>query len=107
MTIPRSTFLVRTLTAGVLAVHPFFSQAAATPGAYRVFIGTYTGEKSRGIYGAQFDPATGQLSTPELATECKNPAFLAVHPNGRVLYAANEVGDFGGKHQGSISAYSI
>ncbi|HYG34558.1 MAG TPA: lactonase family protein, partial [Clostridia bacterium] len=73
----------------------------------RVYIGTYTGAKSKGIYLAHFDSATGKLGRPELAAETKHPTFLALHPNGRFLYAVNETGDFGGKNQGSISAFSI
>jgi 6-phosphogluconolactonase len=67
-----------------------------------VFFGTYTGAKSRGIYVSRFDSATGKLSAPELAAETKNPTFLAVHPNGRYLYAANEVSD-----ASIVSAFAI
>ncbi len=37
--------------------------------AIRVYFGTYTGAKSRGIYLSSFDPRTGSLSTPVLAAE--------------------------------------
>ena len=69
------------------------------------FIGTYTGEKSHGIYVSRFDAQTGGLSPAELAAETKDPTFLAVHPKQRVLYAAGEVNDFGGHETGSVSAY--
>jgi 6-phosphogluconolactonase len=36
-----------------------------------------------------------------------NPTFLAVHPNGRSLYAVGEIGNFGGKKSGSVAAFSI
>jgi 6-phosphogluconolactonase len=58
-----------------------------------VYFGTYTGAKSRGIYVSRFDSETGKLSAPELAAATQNPTFLAVHPGGRYLYAANEVSD--------------
>ncbi len=73
----------------------------------RVYIGTYTGAKSRGIYVARFDPATGRLTPPELAAESSNPSFLALHPDRPLLYAANEVSDFEGQPAGSVSAFSI
>ena len=52
-----------------------------------VFIGTGGGANSpaKGIYRADFDPATGRLSEPELAVEYKAPGFLARHPKLPVL----------------------
>lgn len=81
-----------------------------TPPAARevlVYIGTYTGEHSQGVYVSRFDPRTGALGPPELAVESPNPSFLAVHPSGNVLYAVNEVGQFDGKPAGSVSAFAI
>ncbi len=72
-----------------------------------VYIGTYTGSKSQGIYLARFQPATGRLSAPELAAETKNPSFLALHPNRPVLYAVGEIGNFEGKRTGAVSAFGI
>lgn len=71
------------------------------------YIGTYTGAKSKGIYSTRLDPKTGALSSPELAAETRNPSFLAVHPNGRWLYAIGEISDFGGKKAGAVSAFQI
>ena len=71
------------------------------------YIGTYTGAKSKGIYMAYFDPGSGKLSPPELAAEIKNPSFLALHPNGKLLYAAGELDEFGGKKGGAISGFKI
>src|ERR1051325_7345483 len=47
------------------------------------------------------------MSSPTLAAETTNPTFLAVHPNQRFLYAANETDKFGGKKSGAVSAYAI
>src|ERR1043166_823464 len=82
-------------------------EAAAAEKPMWVYIGTYTGEKSKGIYVSRFDPSSGTLTAPELAAETKSPSFLAVHPNGRFLYAVGEVGDFGGKKSGAVTAFSI
>src|SRR6266700_8028360 len=71
------------------------------------YIGTYTGAKSKGIYVARFDTETGKLSAPELAFETKNPAFLALNPNARILYGVGEVGDFQGKATGAVRAFGI
>jgi 6-phosphogluconolactonase len=67
-----------------------------------VYFGTYTNAKSKGIYVSRFDAVTGRLSTPELAAATRNPTFLAVHPNGRYLYAANEVSD-----ASTVSAFEL
>jgi len=72
-----------------------------------VYIGTYTGAKSKGIHVARFDSASGTPAPPELAAETPNPSFLAIHPNQKFLYAANEVGEFGGKKSGAVSAFVI
>jgi len=62
--------------------------ASATP--LRVFVGTYTGTTSRGIYATRFDPAKGTFTEPVLAAETPNPSFLGVSPDLKVLYAVNE-----------------
>ncbi|MCL5097403.1 MAG: lactonase family protein [Candidatus Omnitrophica bacterium] len=72
-----------------------------------VYVGTYTGAKSEGIYVCHFDEKSGSLAAPILAAETANPTFLAVHPNRSFLYAANEIGDFEGKKSGAVSAYAI
>src|SRR5437773_4291803 len=91
------------------ASHPC-AQAAATPRnskEFLVYIGTYTGGKSKGIYVARFDSVSGRLGAPELAAESLSPSFLAIHPNQRFLYAANETGEFAGKKSGAVSAFVI
>ena len=54
-----------------------------------VFIGTNTGPNtnSKGIYRAEFEPATGKLSEPVLAAEYPQPGFLTLHPKLPVLLA--------------------
>lgn len=74
---------------------------------YLVYFGTYTGAKSKGIYVARFDTASGKLSPPELAVETKSPAFLIPHPGGRVLYAVGEASAIGEAKQGGVTAFAI
>jgi len=81
--------------------------ATASSPASSVFIGTYTGGKSRGIYVCRFESASGKLGQPALAAETRNPSFLAVHPNGRWLYAAGEVSDFEGQRAGAVTAFQV
>jgi 6-phosphogluconolactonase len=80
---------------------------SAAPAGLLVYFGTYTGPASKGIYVSRFDTATGGLTPPELAAETPNPSFLAAGPDGRFLYAVNEVGEFQGKKSGFASAFAI
>jgi 6-phosphogluconolactonase len=79
----------------------------ATLAKLRVYVGTYTGPVSKGIYRLDFDPVSGALTSRAVAAETTNPSFLAISPNKKFLYAANEVGRFGGKAAGSISSFAI
>jgi 6-phosphogluconolactonase len=79
----------------------------AAKGELSVYLGTYTRGASKGIYLARLNTATGALSAPELAAETSSPSFLALHPGGRFLYAANEVATFAGEKSGSVSAFAI
>lgn len=74
---------------------------------YLMYIGTYTNSGSKGIYFCRFDARTGRPGPVELAAETPNPSFLAVLPNGRFLYAVNELGKFEGRRSGAISAFAI
>jgi 6-phosphogluconolactonase len=47
------------------------------------------------------------MSDPVLAAETKNPSFLALHPNGRFLYAVGEIDRFAGAKTGAVSAFAI
>ncbi len=72
-----------------------------------LYVGTYTGTKSKGIYAFRLD-AKGKLTPLGLAAETTSPTFLAVHPNKKFLYAANEMGSFAGKRNtGAVSAFKI
>jgi 6-phosphogluconolactonase len=73
----------------------------------RVYFGTYTGAKSKGIYVSRFDTATGALTAPELAVATASPSFLALHPSGRFLYAAGETSILEGKRVGAVAAFSV
>jgi 6-phosphogluconolactonase len=92
----------------LLAIVSFAERAAAEEptapaGKHHVYFGTYTGAKSKGIYHAIFDRATGKLSEAELAGEAVNPSFLNISPDGKFLYAVNKEGD----KQGGVLAFAI
>ena len=72
-----------------------------------MYVGTYTRGASKGIYAYSFDSANGKTAPLGLVAETENPSFLAIHPNQRYLYAANEISMYNGQVAGSISAFSI
>src|SRR3954471_5796718 len=82
---------------------------AETPkdGPMWIFVGTYTGKKSQGIYRVEFDPATGKLGTPELAAEVTSPSFLAVGPDRKHLFCVCEIGEFKGKKAGGVAGFAL
>lgn len=71
--------------AGRAATHDFW-----------LYIGTYTGHGSEGIYVARYQSDTGVVSAPRLAARLPNPAFLDVLPQRRRLLTALDVGTNGG-----------
>ncbi len=73
----------------------------------RVYIGTYTGPKSRGIYIAAFNLVSGRLGRPTLAASTPSPSFLALHPKLPVLYAVGETSQLGPNKEGAVSAFRI
>ncbi len=80
----------------------------AAKGQYIAYVGTYTSKTdSKGIYAYRFDSEKGQLTAIGVAAETTDPSFLAVHPNGKYLYAVNEIGNFNGGTSGAVSAFAI
>ena len=78
-----------------------------------VYVGTYTGAKSKGIY--LFRLQTQGLEVPQnitllplgLAAETANPSFLELDPARRLVFAANELDRFEGKPTGAVSAFAV
>jgi 6-phosphogluconolactonase len=73
------------------------------------YIGTYTSHGgvsngSVGIYSFHWNAATGSLTDIRAAATTSSPSFLALHPNGRFLYAVNESASGEADH---ITAFAI
>ncbi|HTQ60750.1 MAG TPA: lactonase family protein [Candidatus Solibacter sp.] len=95
-------------TPGLLFSQAKTTEKPAAKGQYIAYVGTYTTKtNSKGIYAYRFDPAKGRLTPIGVAAEATDPSFLAVHPNGKFLYAVNEIGNFNGEVSGAVSAFSI
>jgi 6-phosphogluconolactonase len=91
----------------LFAALPTGMRSAENAKKYLVYVGTYTNTGSKGIYAYRFDPATGNTESLGLAAETEEPSFLALAPNRRFLYAANETKNYGGQKTGAVTAFSV
>ncbi|MFG3288380.1 lactonase family protein [Streptomyces sp. NPDC048179] len=75
-------------TASAATSTPAKSPARPRP----LYLGTYTSVDGggTGIGLAAYDPATGAITGTGTLTGVSDPSYLAVHPDGRTLYAVNE-----------------
>ncbi len=100
----RCLYLLMALTCMTVFSSP---TSAAEPDTTAVFIGTYTGGDSKGIYRFDLNTASGAVTAPKLAAEVPSPSFLAIDPKKSFLYAVSEINDFQGKKGGAVSGFSI
>lgn len=78
------------------------------PDTEMLYVGTYTETgRTHGIYLVRMDKGSGKLQRVGAVNSGPNPSFLAIHPNGRVLYAVNELEKYKGKNSGAVSAFAI
>jgi 6-phosphogluconolactonase len=72
-----------------------------------LFVGTQTTNGSKGIYAYSFNSASGELTEKGLAVEAEMPTFLALSPDKKTLFAANELDEYEGKKSGAVSSFAI
>lgn len=68
-----------------------------------LYVGTYTSVEGggAGIGSASYDPATGRITGSGTLTGAPDPSYLAVHPDGRTLYAVDE------RQDGAVTAVRL
>ncbi|MBL7849816.1 MAG: lactonase family protein [Cyclobacteriaceae bacterium] len=66
-----------------------------------VYVGTYTGEGSEGIYAYRFNSTDGYLTPIGLAARTPNPSYFIIDPARKFLYAVQET------DSGAICAFAI
>ncbi|MDH6437941.1 6-phosphogluconolactonase [Streptomyces sp. SAI-144] len=66
--------------------------APAPTGPRPLYLGTYTSAEGggNGIGVAAYDPGSGRITGTSTITGVTNPSYLALHPDGRTLYAVAE-----------------
>lgn len=78
-----------------------------------LYVGTYTKKeghvdgKADGIYILEMNPETGALTAVDTIKNTINPSYLTVHPNGKYLYAVNEIAGNGDPMLGTVSAFEL
>jgi 6-phosphogluconolactonase len=73
-----------------------------------LYVGTYTeGGRRDGIHLIRLEGRSGKLRRVASVDAGANPSFLAIHPNGRVLYAVNELEKYNGMASGAVTAFAI
>ncbi len=91
------------------ALHRGSAATTLAAGDTLVYVGTYTGPTSQGIYAFRLKsgPGAPALEPLGLAAEARQPSFLAIDPARRLLFAVNESGTFAGQPTGSVSSFAI
>jgi 6-phosphogluconolactonase len=83
------------------------------PGPTLVYVGTYTGPKSKGIYLFRLETENTEVSQNitlvplGVAAETPSPSFLELDAKRRLLFAVNELNEFEGKPTGGVAAFAI
>ncbi len=71
---------------------------------FNLFIGTYTGTGSKGIYVYRFNAANGKAYKVSNTDSANNPSYLAITADAKYVYAVNETH---GNNPGSVSAFKF
>ncbi|MFF0780020.1 lactonase family protein [Streptomyces sp. NPDC003720] len=68
-----------------------------------LYVGTYTSVEGggAGVALAEYDPGTGRITGTGTLTGVPDPSYLAVHPDGRTLYAVDE------RQEGAVTAVRL
>lgn len=75
----------------LLALCICFCMVSVSAQDYYMFVGTYTSGKSKGIYVYKFNSKNGEVEYVSNTDSAANPSFLAIAPDGKHLYAVNEI----------------
>ena len=80
---------------------------SAAPTKALVCIGSYSAADKESVHLYQLNLKDGSLKKLSAVSGLRNPSFLKIHPNGKFLYAVNEVGDFQDKKSGGVTAFGL
>ncbi len=72
-----------------------------------LYIGTYSDAVSGGINSLTMDAISGKVTNCKIAANATNPSFLALSPDGKFLFAVDEIEGYGPGQGGAVSSYRI
>lgn len=72
-----------------------------------LYIGTYSDAVSGGVNSVSMDTVSGRLTACKIAVYAKNPSFLALSPDGKFLFAVDEIEGYGASQGGAVSSFRI
>lgn len=94
---------MKKLTLSIAAIISFIG-AIAQPNMHYMLVGTYTSERSEGIYVYRFNSETGDFDSVSMV-KTPNPSYLAVSPDKKFVYAVHEEAQ--GGNGGEIVSFSF
>jgi 6-phosphogluconolactonase (cycloisomerase 2 family) len=79
------------------------SPAPRPTGPRPLYLGTYTSAEGggQGVGLASYDPVSGRITGGGVLADVPDPSYLAVHPDGRTLYAVSE------REEGAVTAVRL
>jgi len=72
-----------------------------------VFVSAFAAGDDGAIHAYSLNSESGQLKLMHRTTDAENPFFIALSPDRKFLYSIHAPGQFGGKENEQVSAYSL
>ena len=95
----------QTLIILLISVILIFSFSTSN-GQIRLFAGTYTEGTQKGFFIFDLDREAGTFKLVSENDAGPNPSYFCISNKNRIIYAANEVGEFNGVKGGGVTALS-
>ncbi|MDQ2901126.1 MAG: lactonase family protein [Acidobacteriota bacterium] len=93
--------------AAVLAAAAQSGPLGAATGQIVAYVGAYTDRDGNALYIYDVNPSDGTLTRRMAFTDYPSPSSLALDPKKKFLYAVNEISNFNGSTNGSVTAFAI
>src|SRR6476659_7990666 len=93
--------------AAVVAAAAGSPQVRAASSQIVAYVGAYTDKEGNALYIYDLNSADGTLTRRLAIKDYPSPSSLAVSPNKKFLYAVNEISNYSGTRNGSVTSLSI
>src|SRR5258707_15812130 len=78
----------------------------AATGQIVAYVGAYSDKEGNALYIYDLNPGDGTLTRRTALKDYPSPSSLALAPNQKFLYAVNEISNFNGTKNGSVTAFA-